>query len=223
MPSATERARVAGFDADEARRAILEAALPHVPFDGWTQGTLNAAAADAGLDATTVLRVFPGGPAEVVRFWSADADRRMLLALEGMDLASMRTRERVAAAVRARLAPLATHREALRRALALMTLPLNAPYAPQLGWRTVDAIWWAAGDRSTDFNFYTKRALLAGVYGATLLFFLEDRSDGAGETWAFLDRRIADVMAVPKALAGLGERLGKLPNPLAFLAPLVRR
>src|SRR5262245_47860650 len=157
MPRATER-DAAGLDLDEARRAILEAALPHVPFDGWTQATLNAAAADAGLDATTALRVFPGGPAEAVRFWSTDSDRRMLLALEGMDLAAMRTRERVAAAVRARLAPLAAHREALRRALALMALPLNVPWAPQLGWRTIDAIWWAAGDRSTDFNFYTKRA-----------------------------------------------------------------
>jgi ubiquinone biosynthesis protein COQ9 len=111
----------------------------------------------------------------------------------------------------------APHREALRRAIGLLALPHNAPRAGELTWRTVDAIWWAAGDTATDWNFYSKRALLAGVYGATLLRFLEDRSDGCIETWAFLDRRIADTMRVPKAMAKLKETASRLPNPFAAL------
>ena len=213
MPTATERDDALGA----TRRAILEAALPHVPFDGWSQATLEAGARDAGLGEGEALRAFPGGPVEAIAFWSTDADRAMVAALEAMDLDAMRTRERIAAAIRQRLAAVAPHREALRRALGVLAMPHNAPRAAELTWRTVDAIWRVAGDRSTDWNFYSKRGLLAGVYGATMLRFLEDRSEGAAESWAFLDRRIEDVMRVPRALSGLRDRLACLPGPLSLL------
>ncbi|MBL8696733.1 MAG: COQ9 family protein [Alphaproteobacteria bacterium] len=205
------------LDHDALRRAVLEATLGHVPFDGWTQASLNAGARDAGLPDGSALLAFPNGPVEAIAFWAADADRAMLAALESMDAGKLRVRERVAAAIRLRLEAVAPHREALRRALGLLALPHNAPRAAELTWRTVDAIWWAAGDTATDFNFYSKRALLVGVYGSTLLRFLDDRSEGAAETWAFLDRRIADVMRVPKILGNLREKLGKLPNPFDLM------
>jgi len=205
------------IDHDAVRRAILEAALAHVPFDGWTQLSLNGGARDAGFDETMVVRVFPGGPIEAIVFWSTDADRRMLAELADLDLAKMKVRERIATAIRLRLQAVTQHREALRRALGVLALPHNAPRGAELTWRTVDAIWWAAGDTATDWNFYTKRALLTGVYGTTLLRFLEDRSAGNAETWAFLDRRIADVMRVPQALAGVQRQFARLPNPFALL------
>jgi ubiquinone biosynthesis protein COQ9 len=211
MPTGTE------IDHDAARRAILEATLPHVPFDGWSQPALNAGARDAGHDETMVVRVFPGGPIDAIVFWSRDADRRMLADLAALDLASMKVRARIATAVRLRLQAVVQHREALRRALGVLALPHNAPRGGELTWRTVDAIWWAAGDTATDWNFYSKRALLTGVYGTTLLRFLDDRSEGCAETWAFLDRRIADVMRVPQALAGVQRQLARLPNPLSLL------
>ena len=204
-------------DLDGMRRDILAAALPHVPFEGWTQAALAAGARDIGRDEGDALLAFPEGGIEAVVFWSRDADRQMLAALETADLSSLRVRERIAAAIRQRLTAVAPHREALRRAIGLLALPHNAPRAGELTWRTVDAIWWAAGDTATDWNFYSKRALLAGVYGATLLRFLEDRSDGCIETWAFLDRRIADTMRVPKAMAKLKETASRLPNPFAAL------
>ena len=204
-------------DIDAARRAILLAALPHVPFEGWTAAALAAGARDLGRDEADALLAFPEGGLEAVVFWSRDADRAMLETLAGMDLSGLRTRDRVVAAIRHRLAAVAPHREALRRALGLLALPHNAPRAADLTWRTVDAIWWAAGDTATDWNFYSKRALLAGVYGATLLRFLEDRSDGGTDTWAFLDRRIADTMRIPKAVASLRETLSRLPDPFALL------
>jgi ubiquinone biosynthesis protein COQ9 len=216
MPTGTDQER-----GDAARRrAILAAALPHVPFDGWSRAALEAGGRDAGFDATETLRAFPGGALEAIRFWSVDADRAMLEALAAQDLTGLRVRERIAAAIRARLHAVAPHREALRRAIGVMALPQNAPRAAELTWRTVDAIWWAAGDTATDWNFYTKRALLAGVYGATLLRFLEDRSDGSADTWAFLDRRIADALRLPQALGRVGAALPKLPDPLALLRGL---
>lgn len=222
MPPSTD---APPFDRDAVRGAILDAALAHVPFDGWTHAVLQQGAADAGFEPIMAMRVFPGGPAEAVAFWSRRADRRMVEALEGHDLSKLKVRQRIAAAVRVRLEQNAGHREAVRRAMALLALPLNAAQGPALLWRTVDAVWYAAGDTATDFNYYTKRGLLAGVYGATVLYWLDDRSEGFAETWAFLDRRIADVMHVPRALGAIGEKLAALPTPLALLraGPFGRR
>lgn len=213
------------FDRDAVREAIIDATLPHVPFDGWTQAALQQGAVDAGHDKVMALRVFPGGPVEAVEFWSHLADRRMLTALEQRDLAAMKVRERIATAIRVRLEQTAQHREAVRRALSLLAMPLNAGKGPALLWRTVDAIWYAAGDTATDFNYYTKRGLLAGVYSATLLCWLEDRSEGFATTWSFLDRRISEVMRVPQALGSLRNRLEGLPTPFSFLrgGPFGRR
>ena len=200
------------FDHETAREKIVAAALPHVPFDGWTPEVLRTAAADAGYDPVTALRVFPRGPVEAIEAWVALADRRMLSALETQAPPDARTTARVTLAIRLRLEDLGAHREAVRRALGLLALPHNAPIAAASLWRTVDAIWYAAGDTATDFNYYTKRALLAGVYSATLMYWLDDRSEGFADTWTFLDRRLADVMRVPRALGKLRERLGGLPK-----------
>jgi ubiquinone biosynthesis protein COQ9 len=205
------------FDRDAVRAAIVDAALPHVPFDGWTQGVLQRGAADAGHDKVMALRVFPGGAVEAIAFWSQLADRRMLEELDRRDLAGMKVRERIATAVRVRLEQTAAHREAVRRALSLLALPFNAGKGPALLWRTVDAIWYAAGDTATDFNYYSKRGLLAGVYSATVMYWLDDRSEGFANTWSFLDRRIADVMRVPRAVASLQKRLAAFPSPLSIL------
>lgn len=202
----------AGFDYEQAREAIIAAALPNVPFDGWTPETLRRAAADAGHDPLTALRVFPRGPVEAVQAWVRLADRRMLAAVETQSRPGLKTRERIALAIRLRLEDLAPHREAVRRALALLALPHNAPLAAASVWHTVDAIWYAAGDTATDFNYYTKRGLLAGVYSATVLYWLEDKSDGFAETWRFLDRRLGDVLRLPQALGRLRERIG-FPRP----------
>ena len=209
------------FDHERARVEIIAAALPNVPFDGWTAETLRRAAADAGYDPLTALRVFPRGPVEAVQAWIAQADRRMLSAIESHAGPDLKTRERVALAIRLRLEDLAPHREAVRRALSLLAFPHNAPLAAAALWHTVDAIWYAAGDTATDFNYYSKRALLAGVYSATVLFWLEDKSDGAAETWRFLDRRLADVLRVPQAIARLRTRLGGVPK--AFRPFFARR
>lgn len=202
----------------QARRRLLRATLVHVPFDGWTRTAMGRAAADLDMAAGEARRLFPGGPGELLTFFVAEADRAMVAALAGRDLAAMRVRERIATAVRVRLEQHAPHREALRRALALQALPA-APGGAAL-WRTVDAMWRAAGDRATDFSYYSKRALLAGVYLSTLLYWLEDRSEGFEASWAFLDRRIGDVMGIAALRARLARRL---PDPSRLLRCALRR
>jgi len=204
-------------DGERLRDQILAASLRHVAFDGWTAKALAAGAKDAGAGAAGLVRAFPGGPKDAARHFGALTDRRMAEAL-GRQLRRkpMRTHERVAAAVRARLRILAPHREAVRRLVAFLALPVNATLAAKLLWRSADAVWHAAGDTSTDFNYYTKRALLAGVYGSTLLFWLADGSEDYAATDAFLERRIADVMKI-FALRG---RLKSAGDGLAFVRGL---
>lgn len=195
------------------RDKIVEAALPHVPFDGWTPRAARRAAADLGLTTADAARAFPFGAADMVAHYSDLADRRMVAELDRRDIGSMKIRERIGTAVRVRLEQAAPHREAVRRALAVLALPTNTILGGKCLYRTVDAMWVAAGDRSADWNFYSKRSLLAGVYSSTVLYWLDDRSDDMADTWAFLDRRIADVMRIPKLTGRVRSFIDRLPNP----------
>ncbi len=201
------------------RDKIVEAALPHVPFDGWTPRSARRAAADLGLKKADAARAFPYGAADMVAHYSDLADRRLIAELDRRDIGSMKIRERIATAVRVRLEQAEPHREAVRRALAVMALPTNAILGGKCLYRTVDAMWVAAGDTSTDWNFYSKRSLLAGVYSSTVLYWLDDRSEDMTETWAFLDRRIADVMRIPKVTGRVKSLVERLPNPARLCRP----
>ena len=187
---------------------ILDAALPHVAFDGWSMAALRRGAVSAGFDGADADLAFPRGPGEALELWNAQGNARMVEALAGVDLDALRIRARIATAVRLRIETYGGEREAVRRALSYLTRPGQAALATKLLYRTVDEIWYRCGDTATDFNFYTKRALLAGVYSSTLMCWLDDMSEDNAETWAFLDRRIENVMQVPKLTA----RLKALPR-----------
>jgi ubiquinone biosynthesis protein COQ9 len=210
------------MDPRQAKDALLAAILPDVPFDGWTDAALGRAAERVGLERAEVRGFCPGGVRDLVAWFSHWADRETMRALEARDLAALKVRERIAAGVRARLVVLAPHREAVRRALALLTAPQNMALGARLLYDAVDALWYAAGDNATDFNFYTKRALLAGVYATTTLYWLDDRSPESVDTHAFLDRRLHDIMAIPKATERVRAWASRLPDPF-LLARLARR
>ena len=197
------------------RDKILLASLHHVVFDGWTKAALQAGVQDAGFDADMALRAFPGGLPDLAQHMADWADRRMLDELADLDLDAMRVRDRVAAGVKARLQVVTPYREAMRRLLAYLTLPQNAPMAARQTWRTVDEIWYAAGDDAADFNYYTKRSLLLPVYTTTVLYWLNDDSDGMAATWDYLERRISDVLKVPALKAHIQKALSSLPGPFA--------
>lgn len=183
-------------------RAHLAAALPSdAAFDGWTMTALDATAARLGVDADVARLAFPEGAGQMIAAWFAHIDAAMLAALPPETLATMKIRDRITALVEARLAVLAPHREALRRAQTWLANPLHTKQAARLGWRAADAMWRAAGDQSVDYNHYTKRAILGSVYTATLLVFVNDDSEDWAETRGFLARRIENVMQFEKAKA----------------------
>lgn len=202
------------------RAAILEAALPHVAFDGWTTKVMREAADSAGISHGEMRIAFPGGITDLVDCFLADGDRRMEEALASLDLSGLKIRERITLAVRTRIEVDLKYRETVRRAVTLLSLPISGTTGLHSLYRTVDAIWRAVGDTSTDFNFYTKRAILAGVYSAVTITWFGDESEGFTDTWSFLDRRIADVMKIEKAKAGVQKIGAYLPNPLTLLGRL---
>lgn len=203
------------MDQTENRDRILLAVLPHAAFDGWSDRALAAGLEDAGLPPDAAVRAFPGGVREIVAHWSGYGDRRMMDALAQRDQESMRLRDRVAAAVRIRIEVNSAYREAVRRGLSFLALPQNADVAARCVRDTVDAIWYAVGDTSTDFSYYTKRASLTAVYSATILYWLDDTSEGAEETWAFLDRRIDGMMKIPDLQARITGAIERLVRPLS--------
>jgi len=204
-------------DLSSARARILAATLAHVPFDGWSARALEAGTADSGVEGPLVRLAFQGGVSELAEYYARMADERMLAALDDQVLAALKIRDRIGHVVRLRLQQAAPEREAVRALMSWLALPGNQSLGAKCLYRTVDAIWHGIGDTSTDFNFYTKRATLAAVLAATVLFWLGDDSDGFEATWAFLDRRLDDVMSIEKAKARARDVWAKLPDPFRIL------
>ena len=194
------------------RDAAINRVLDMVPSCGWSIAALRAADPElADLDL-----LFPGGSAELVEAFIDFADREMETDAAATDFNAMGLTKRVRRVIELRLIRQRPHRDAIRRALAVLALPGNGRIAARTAARTIDAIWHAAGDTSSDFSWYTKRAILAGVYGSTLLYWLRDYSEDDTATMEFLDRRLAGAGRFHKAmgrLSGLEDKLlDRLPN-----------
>jgi len=191
----------------ELKDKLLEASLPHIIFDGWSLKSLRAAASDLGIKEGMIYTVFVDPESELIEHFSDWADRRMLARLDKMDLESMKVRERITKAVRWRLEALSGQEEPLRRSI--------LKSSPRHLYKTVDLIWRRAGDEAVDFNFYSKRALLAAVLSSTTIYWLDDKSQNHAKTWEFLDRRISDVMRIPKVKANLRKVIDLTLTPIA--------
>jgi len=199
---------------------ILANAIGLVAFDGFNASTLARAAAEAGFDRDDVAMAFPRGVIDLAVCYAAQVDQRLLDRLEEMDLPSMKIRTRIATALKTRIALLASERETYRRLIQFFAQPGHVIEASKSLYRSVDAIWLAAGDTATDYNFYSKRLILAGVISSATLFWLQDDSEAFAQTDAFIDRRIDDVMQFEKAKAKLTEKLHQLPDIAGFLGRL---
>jgi ubiquinone biosynthesis protein COQ9 len=182
----------------EQAAAIITASLMHIPFDGWSREALQAGAVDAGVDPDQVDVCFPGGALDAVVAYVTIADAEMLAAFTALADQPDKVHLMIRTMILIRLEQAAMHKEAVRRALTILALPVNAAQSARTLYRTVDLMWRAAGQQDTDFSFYTKRASLAAVYSATLLAWLADTNGDMAETEAFLDRRLKDVARIPQ-------------------------
>ena len=201
---------------DPDRDKVIDALLPQVAFDGWTMKSVRQALVSLGRHPDDAPLLFPGGTADMITAYCALADERMA---EGADVAGMRVPARVKALIARRLVQNREYKEAIRRALAWLALPINAAVAARTVAATVDTIWHAAGDTSADFSWYTKRGILAGVYSTTLLYWLRDFSEDDEATLAFLDRRLENVGQIGKLRKTVETRLHEFGDTLHGLAP----
>jgi ubiquinone biosynthesis protein COQ9 len=192
---------------------LIDAALMHVPFDGWSEATFTAAIRDTGMDETLARASFPRGAVDLALAFHRRGDLMMVTKLRGEDLSQMRFRDKIVRAVQIRLEVVENDKEAVRRGSTLFTLPVYAPDGAKAIWGTSDQIWTALGDPSDDINWYTKRVTLSGVYSSTVLYWLGDQSADHAATWAFLDRRVDNVMQF--------ERVKKAVRENRMLQPLL--
>ncbi|MBI0475873.1 COQ9 family protein [Sphingomonas sp. MA1305] len=205
---------------DEIRLALAPGIAANAAFDGWGDAARDMAADAAGVDRDIARLAFQDGAVGMIDAWFASIDAAMAAALPPETLRTLPIRARISELVTARLTAMAQDREALRRALAILALPQNLGHAARLGWRSVDAMWRLAGDTATDYNHYTKRAILLGVYGATVTVFLDDDSEGFADTRAFLGRRIEGIMRFEKAKASMIRRSEHRPSLSRFIGRL---
>ncbi|MEO7690687.1 MAG: COQ9 family protein [Sphingomonas sp.] len=205
---------------DEIRDGLAAAIAANAAFDGWGDAARDAAADATGVDRDVAKVAFPGGAVDMITAWFEAIDRAMLEKLPAETLATMKIRAKITALVEARLAAIGPNREALRRALAILAMPQNLVRAAKLGWHAADLMWRAAGDTATDYNHYTKRTILAGVYAATVTVFLDDESEGHADTRAFLGRRIEGIMQFEKTKAGFFARTEHKPSLSRFIGRL---
>jgi ubiquinone biosynthesis protein COQ9 len=206
---------------ERLRRELALAVGENAVFDGWTQKAVDSAAAQLGLDPVQARLAMPKTQPGMIDVYIQEVDRGLEASFTPKRLAAMKIREKIRALIWHRLEIMGPAREAVRRALAVLAMPQNLPLALRISWRSADLMWRLAGDASTDFNHYTKRMTLGAVYGATLLVWLDDQSEGWADTAAFLDRRIDDVMRFEKLKAewrgsehlSLSRFLGRLRYP----------
>jgi ubiquinone biosynthesis protein COQ9 len=186
---------------DELRLELAGDIAASAVFDGWTEAAVENAAKARGADPRIARLAFKEGAADMVAAWIASIDAAMEAAVPAGSLAGVSIRERIRRLVQFRLDAISGKEEALKRALAIMAMPQNARASLRRGWQSADLMWRLAGDKSTDYNYYSKRAILSGIYAATLAIFADDHSEDKAETRAFLDRRIGEVMRFEKAKA----------------------
>lgn len=186
---------------DELRLELAPRIARAAVFDGWSKDALRLAAEQAGVDAAVASLAFPDGPMDMIGAWIASIDAQMAEAFDPDIMAQMPVRERIRSLIWFRLECVAGTEEALRRALAIQAMPQNLARSASHGWSSADKMWRLAGDTASDYNHYTKRAILASVYAATLAVFIGDESENKLETRAFLDRRIDGIMKFEKAKA----------------------
>lgn len=181
--------------------SVIRAMLVHVPFDGWTDKSLEVTQQDLGLSAEAMANMFPRGAISAVEAFVALSDQDMIRRFAECEVRPEGVTATIKTLILIRLEGAAPHREAVSRALQMLARPQHAPVAMRTLYRSIDCMWRIAGDRSVDFNFYSKRALLAGVYSTTLAYWIANPGADQEKLERFVSQRLKEVAFLPKITA----------------------
>jgi ubiquinone biosynthesis protein COQ9 len=205
---------------DEIRIGLAPAIARNAAFDGWSIAAVHVAADDAAIDRDVAALAFKGGAMAMIDAWIESIDLELAGRLPPEQLNAMKIRQRITELLSTRLGIMAPDRESLRRAMAIMAMPQNLARAAKIGWRSADRMWRLAGDTASDFNHYTKRMILSGVYASLLSVFVNDDSENFADSRAFLNRRIDNVMQFEKVKAQAKARREYAPSFSRFIGRL---
>lgn len=205
---------------DEIRAALAPLIARNAAFDGWSYAAVESAAVELAIEPEVAALAFNGNAMRMVDAWIDSIDQELAYRLPASRLNALKIRDRITILLATRLEIMNPDREALRRAMAIMVMPQNIVRGTKVGWRSADRMWRMAGDTSSDFNHYTKRATLSAVYGSTLSVFVNDESPDFIDTRAFLDRRIENVMQFEKVKAQSRARKEYVPSFSRFIGRL---
>jgi len=183
------------YDEEDIKQGILEAALELVSTHGWTKSAIVAAAESYGYPGVA-HGMFPGGAADLANYFYAKCNAQLKAELEAeSDLEIPSQTAFVRDAMIRRLKMTLAVKDSWPEAMAAMAAsPEGIKGAFDNLCQLCDDIWFYAGDKSTDTNWYTKRALLAAVYKSTEFYMMQDQSRDHQATWDFLDRRLSGAV-----------------------------
>ncbi|XP_037264774.1 ubiquinone biosynthesis protein COQ9, mitochondrial [Falco biarmicus] len=190
---------------EQLQHRILTAALEFVPEHGWTAEAIAEGAKTLGLSAAAA-GMFHSDGGELILHFVSQCNTKLTELLEQEqkqvqlgEAEKKSTDQFLRDAVEARLRMLIPYIDKWPQALSILLLPHNIPSSLNLLTSMIDDIWQYAGDQSTDFNWYTRRAVLTGIYNTTELVMMQDSSPDFEETWRFLENRVADAMNMGNA------------------------
>lgn len=172
------------------KKKIIEYALNNIPFDGWTMRMLHAAFKSADISSELLELYFPDGLYSLLIEIIDQFNNEMIKIINRDALSSMRTRDRIIYLVKTRINIASKHKEVIRTGISMFLCPNMITDTTSLLWSNADDIWSLAGDKSLDFNYYTKRGFLGIIYAQTLMFWLEDKSEDNFLTWRYLEERV---------------------------------
>tara|TARA_Y100000746_G_C15405991_1_gene408340 strand:+ start:65 stop:748 length:684 start_codon:yes stop_codon:yes gene_type:complete len=176
---------------NKIRRIVVRS----VAFEGWSSSLIKAACSELGIDHNVSKTLFPRGIIDIALANHRDGDKKMIKILADTDFEGVKIRQKITFAIKSRLQIIENEKELVKKTMSFFSLPQNFLDGHQLIWGTSDIIWNFFEDDSSDYNYYTKRLILSGVYGSVVLFWLGDDSKDNSSTWEFLDRRIQNVMS----------------------------
>jgi ubiquinone biosynthesis protein COQ9 len=186
------------------RKQLFDEIIKNVPFDGWSKEALRNASAALSLEPDYAEHLFADGIIEVVQMLITELDKEMLTRYHAKDRSEFGITKKVKEALKIRFQIMAERKLLFHQTIMYLTLPWNTPKAIKFAWNTADLIWHdVVGDNSLDFNYYSKRSLLSGVYAASLLYFISDNSIKHEDTFDFIDRKINDVVSLGRNLSKL--------------------
>ncbi|XP_064292268.1 ubiquinone biosynthesis protein COQ9, mitochondrial-like isoform X3 [Plodia interpunctella] len=188
---------------ENVKHSILERALDFVPKSGWSVESISAGAEAAGYPGVA-HGLFPNGGGDLVHYFNIKCNEQLVVQMKSWPKENLKESKVPAKfienAIFTRLLMIEPYKSTWPKAIAIQALPNNVSNCLATLLSLVDDICYHSGDRSVDFNWYIRRVGLAGIYKASELFYLTDKSQEGVATRSFINSRIRDAQLIQTAI-----------------------